>query len=124
MEEKEITIKEEENCAILIKTEEIDYNYDADADYEDDYKDYNQDVDTYDNTNAVDNADAYDNNDADADAEYEDANYIDEPMEENPWAVDSLRRFLFYNCPECDFKGQDETAFQNHAIESHYQVQF
>jgi hypothetical protein len=120
MEENKITIKEEENCAILIKTEEIDNNnYDADADYEDEY---NYDADTYDNANAVDNADAYDNNDADA--EYEDANFSNEPMDENPWAVDSLRRFLFYNCPECDFKAQDETAFQNHAIESHYQVQF
>jgi hypothetical protein len=42
--------------------------------------------------------------------------------DENPWAVDSLNKFLFFNCPECDFKVQDQLAFQYHAIESHYQV--
>jgi hypothetical protein len=47
-----------------------------------------------------------------------------EPMEENPWAVDSLSKFLFYNCPECDFKFKDEPSFQNHAVELHYQVQY
>jgi uncharacterized C2H2 Zn-finger protein len=41
---------------------------------------------------------------------------------ENPWAVDSLSWFLFYNCPECDFATKDESTFQYHAIESHIQV--
>jgi hypothetical protein len=40
----------------------------------------------------------------------------------NPWAVDSLRKFLFYNCPECDFKAKDEPTFQKHAFNSHFQV--
>jgi hypothetical protein len=44
-----------------------------------------------------------------------------EPLE-NPWGVDSLSWFLFYNCPQCDFATKDESTFQYHAIESHIQV--
>jgi hypothetical protein len=101
----------EETCEILIKTEDIVLNYDADT---------NADANAYDDANADAHADA----NADANA-YDDAfKFSDEPMEENPWAVDSLSRFIFYNCPECDFKAKDEPSFQNHAVEFHYQVQF
>jgi hypothetical protein len=48
----------------------------------------------------------------------------DTSIASNPWAVDSLRKFLFYNCPECDFKAKDEPSFQNHAVELHNKVQF
>jgi hypothetical protein len=47
--------------------------------------------------------------------------YMVEPMA-NPWAVASLSKFQFYNCPECDFKAKHEGTFYTHAIESHSQA--
>ena len=38
---------------------------------------------------------------------------------ENPWAVEDPSVFLNYNCPECDYKNQDISAFSEHALENH-----
>ena len=37
----------------------------------------------------------------------------------SPWAVVSLRVFLHYNCPCCDFKCKSESNFMDHACEYH-----
>ena len=29
----------------------------------------------------------------------------------NPWNVNSIDEFLYYNCPECDFKVKDGDSF-------------
>ena len=36
-------------------------------------------------------------------------------MDFNPWEVSNLECFLFYCCPECDYKCQDVTGFESHA---------
>ena len=36
-------------------------------------------------------------------------------MDINPWEVSNLECFLFYCCPECDYKCQDVTGFESHA---------
>ena len=38
---------------------------------------------------------------------------------ENPWLVDSIQAFAFFNCPECQFKTKDENFFQDHALQNH-----
>ena len=40
-------------------------------------------------------------------------------MDENPWAVDSIKDFWFLNCPECDFKAKEDDSFLDHANEEH-----
>ena len=40
----------------------------------------------------------------------------------NPWFVQSLDDFLFYCCPECDYKSQFHNAFHQHAVDSHLNV--
>ena len=42
-------------------------------------------------------------------------------MEEkyNPWAVQDISAFQFYNCPECDVKEKDAEAFRDHALRNH-----
>ena len=40
-------------------------------------------------------------------------------MDENPWAVNSIKDFWFLNCPECDFKAKEENCFLHHANEEH-----
>ena len=37
----------------------------------------------------------------------------------NPWAVSDLEEFLFFCCPECDFKKKNIDEFLNHAINIH-----
>ena len=37
----------------------------------------------------------------------------------NPWEVSNLECFLFYCCPECDYKCQDVTGFESHAQDNH-----
>ena len=37
----------------------------------------------------------------------------------NPWAVSNLEEFLFFCCPECDFKKKNIDEFLNHAISIH-----
>jgi hypothetical protein len=38
---------------------------------------------------------------------------------ENPWEVTNLECFLYYCCPECDFRGHDSHDFEAHAGDSH-----
>ena len=42
---------------------------------------------------------------------------------DNPWAVTSFKEFLWYNCPECEFKYKDEEKLYEHAIKNHYKAQ-
>ena len=37
----------------------------------------------------------------------------------NPWAVDSVQAFSCLKCPECAFNTNQETFFQDHAVENH-----
>ena len=39
--------------------------------------------------------------------------------EENPWSANHLDDFLFYNCPECDFKEHSKDFFVKHALNLH-----
>ena len=38
---------------------------------------------------------------------------------DNPWAVDSLQKFNYYCCPECEIKCQAKQEFIKHAFEHH-----
>ena len=40
-------------------------------------------------------------------------------MKDNPWAVEDITAFLFYNCPECDLKEKDPDTFMGHALQNH-----
>ena len=40
-------------------------------------------------------------------------------MNTNPWLVDSIKAFSFLNCPECDFRSQEENLFSYHAAKNH-----
>ena len=40
-------------------------------------------------------------------------------MAENPWLVDSIQAFSFFNCPECQVKTKDKNVFQGHALQNH-----
>ena len=40
-------------------------------------------------------------------------------MVENPWLVDNIQAFLFFNCPQCSFKAKDKNFFQGHALQNH-----
>merc|ERR1712008_450371 len=37
----------------------------------------------------------------------------------NPWQVDSIQEFYVLKCPECTFIHQEESSFQEHAVENH-----
>ena len=37
----------------------------------------------------------------------------------NPWLVNFLEDFLFYCCPECDFKHDEKSSFMSHAVVQH-----
>ena len=37
----------------------------------------------------------------------------------NPWRVNSVQAFLCLKCPECDYNTNQETFFQDHAVENH-----
>ena len=37
----------------------------------------------------------------------------------NPWASMNLEEFLFYNCPECEYRGSFESDFYQHAVNTH-----
>ena len=43
-------------------------------------------------------------------------------MNENPWAVTGSRAFIFYCCPECEFKSESEKTFIQHAVKNHKRV--
>ena len=40
-------------------------------------------------------------------------------MNKNPWAVNSVEAFSCLKCPECPFTTNQETFFQEHAVEKH-----
>ena len=37
----------------------------------------------------------------------------------NPWLVQSFDEFLFYCCPECNYKCQVHEEFNSHAVTAH-----
>ena len=37
----------------------------------------------------------------------------------NPWIVGSYQEFLFYNCPECEYKSKELGHFHQHAVNVH-----
>ena len=37
----------------------------------------------------------------------------------NPWASKDLKEFLFYNCPECEYRTSYEPDFYDHALSTH-----
>ena len=41
----------------------------------------------------------------------------------NPWLVSNLKEFLWYNCPECEYKAKNEDLFYEHAIKNHFKAQ-
>ena len=41
---------------------------------------------------------------------------------DNPWSVPSFGHFLYFNCPECDYRNCDERLFYEHATNSHVQA--
>ena len=49
--------------------------------------------------------------------EYTTSNEI--KSEINPWASKDLKEFLFYNCPECEYRASYEPDFYDHALSTH-----
>ena len=43
----------------------------------------------------------------------------EETSDFNPWASQNLEEFLFYNCPECQYRGSFESDFYQHAVNTH-----
>ena len=41
----------------------------------------------------------------------------------NPRLVSNLKEFLWYNCPECEYKAKNEDIFYEHAIKNHFKAQ-
>ena len=39
--------------------------------------------------------------------------------DKNPWKVETVQAFSCLKCPECSFITNQETLFQDHAIENH-----
>ena len=46
---------------------------------------------------------------------------MSDAMENNPWIVEELEEFLYYCCPQCDFKEQfdQREQFVEHALRCH-----
>ena len=42
-------------------------------------------------------------------------------MDQNLWAVESIRAFYILKCPECDFDTKEENSFETHATKNHPQ---
>ena len=42
-------------------------------------------------------------------------------MDNNPWKIDCIEAFLFFNCPECAFTAKEKNFFQDHAKDNHPQ---
>ena len=49
----------------------------------------------------------------------ENSDDLDDGLKHNPWSVENVDQFLFYNCPECDNKTQSKSVFINHAYLNH-----
>ena len=47
---------------------------------------------------------------------------VDEDLGPNPWAVVNLNEFLYYNCPQCNFRSKDSKSFLFHALKKHSKV--
>ena len=47
---------------------------------------------------------------------------IPEISPDNPWDVETLDEFLYYNCPECDMKCPEKAIFRDHALLNHPKV--
>ena len=41
------------------------------------------------------------------------------PVNENPWEVESIYEFYYFNCPTCSYKHCSKQDFVNHVIEIH-----
>ena len=37
----------------------------------------------------------------------------------NPWLVEDISAFLYYNCPQCTYRSQETQVFEEHAISKH-----
>ena len=44
---------------------------------------------------------------------------FEDEIKHNPWSVESVEDFRFYNCPECDHKESLKSAFLRHALKCH-----
>jgi hypothetical protein len=44
---------------------------------------------------------------------------IDDHKDKNPWAVDTIKKFLFFCCPECPDRCPSEESFVHHALSDH-----
>ena len=40
-------------------------------------------------------------------------------MDKNPWQVENIEEFSYFNCPECVFRSKEENFFEAHAVENH-----
>ena len=40
-------------------------------------------------------------------------------MNSNPWNVESVDEFSYFNCPECTFHSKEKTSFEDHATRNH-----
>ena len=38
----------------------------------------------------------------------------------SPWVVDQLEDFLYFCCPECNYRKQSEGEFLQHALQKHH----
>lgn len=60
----------------------------------------------------------------DFDEQYLEAEETDVKKEEyntsvNPWLVENFDEFLFYCCPECNYKSRLHSEFNSHALMAH-----
>ena len=44
---------------------------------------------------------------------------VEQTTYENPWNINSIYEFQYFNCPCCSYKDQSKQEFVNHAIQSH-----
>ena len=44
---------------------------------------------------------------------------FEDEVKHNPWSVESVEDFRFYNCPECDHKESIKSSFLRHALKCH-----
>jgi hypothetical protein len=53
------------------------------------------------------------------DIEMDELDDYTEEYSQNPWDVATLQQYLHFNCPECEYKVQEESVFYAHAIKEH-----
>ena len=54
-----------------------------------------------------------------AEMKTEDCEIKPDVFNSNPWLVQSFDEFLFYCCPECNYKCQLHEEFNSHAVTAH-----